>query len=399
MKTSVAVNPSIRFRELTKEINSLTNFLGVDVMAPILKFNYRTGTTIFAIVSYTAFAVFSVINNGGDLVESLKASSMLGGLFHGLGKFLTCLLKQKNMRNLTLFTRSIYEEYEERGKSYRTALNTNIDKLISLIRVIRNGYFITFFIMTFLPLARLFYDGTRVTAMQYVIPGVPLESNIGYTVTYFVQLISMVVTAVGFYGGDLFVFLGLTQILTFADLMQIKIDELNESLEEKAQSRALLPVGFQIKGEEKRHHLLLEIIKWHQLFTDYCRTVNAIYHELIATQVLTMGISMMISFSINLSGFNLSLAIFFVISAYSMSIYCFLGTKLEFGYDQIYESICNVAWYELNADQRKLFGVMLRESQHPPTIKILGIMSLSVKTALQIVKLMYSVSMMMMNRS
>ncbi|XP_020817911.1 putative odorant receptor 83c [Drosophila serrata] len=399
MKTSVAVNPSIRFRELTKEINSLTNFLGVDVMAPILKFNYRTGTTIFAIVSYTAFAVFSVVNNGGDLVESLKASSMLGGLFHGLGKFLTCLLKQKNMRNLTLFTRSIYEEYEERGMSYRTALNTNIDKLISLIRVIRNGYFITFFIMTFLPLARLFYDGTRVTAMQYVIPGVPLESNIGYTVTYFVQLISMVVTAVGFYGGDLFVFLGLTQILTFADLMQIKIDELNESLEEKAQSRALLPVGFQIKGEEKRHHLLLEIIKWHQLFTDYCRTVNAIYHELIATQVLTMGISMMISFSINLSGFNLSLAIFFVISAYSMSIYCFLGTKLEFGYDQIYESICNVAWYELNADQRKLFGVMLRESQHPPTIKILGIMSLSVKTALQIVKLMYSVSMMMMNRS
>ncbi|KAH8251831.1 hypothetical protein KR038_009169 [Drosophila bunnanda] len=418
MKTSVAVNPSNRFRELTKDINSLTNFLGVDCMAPILKFNYRTWTTIFAIVSYTAFAVFSVVNNGGDLVESLKASSMLGGLVHGLGKFLTCLLKQQDMRNLTLFTRSIYEEYEKRGIPYCTALNTNIDKLIGSIRVIRNGYFVTFIIMTFLPLARLIYDGTRVTAMQYVIPGVPLESNIGYTVTYFVQLISMVVTAVGFYGGDLFVFLGLTQILTFADLMQLKIDELNESLEDKAQSRALLPVGSQIAGEEKRHHLLLEIIKWHQLFTEYevfyifnnysmhqfmnfsyCRTVNAIYHELIATQVLSMGISMMISFSINLSGFNLSLATFFVISAYSMSIYCFLGTKLEFGYDQIYESICNVAWYELSVDQRKLFGVMLRESQHPPTIQILGVMSLSVKTALQIVKLMYSVSMMMMNRS
>ncbi|KAH8347034.1 hypothetical protein KR059_004444 [Drosophila kikkawai] len=399
MKTPVAVNPSNRFRELTKDINSLTSFLGVDVMAPILQFNYRTWTTTFAIVSYTAFAIFSIVNNGGGLVESLKASSMIGGLFHGLGKFLTCLLKQQDMRNLTLFTRSIYETYEKRGTLYRSALNTNIDKLLGFIRVIRNGYIITFSIIIFLPLARLMYDGTRVTATQTVIPGFPLESNFGYTVTFLVNLISLVVTVVGFYAGDLFVFLGLTQILTFADLMQLKVEELNESLEEKAKLREMLPVGFQIRGEEERHHLLLEVIKWHQLFTDYCRTVNAIYYELIATQVLTMAISVMIGFSINLSGFNLSVAIFCVISAYSMSIYCILGTKLEFGYDQVYETICNVNWYELSAGQRKLFGLMLRESQHPPTIVILGVMSLSVKTALQIVKLIYSASMMMMNRS
>nr|XP_017016689.1 putative odorant receptor 83c [Drosophila kikkawai] len=399
MKTPVAVNPSNRFRELTKDINSLTSFLGVDVMAPILQFNYRTWTTTFAIVSYTAFAVFSIVNNGGGLVESLKASSMIGGLFHGLGKFLTCLLKQQDMRNLTLFTRSIYEAYEKRGTLYRSALNSNIDKLLGFIRVIRNGYFITFSIIIFLPLARLMYDGTRVTATQTVIPGFPLESNFGYTVTFLVNLISLVVTVVGFYAGDLFVFLGLTQILTFADLLQLKVDELNESLEEKAKLREMLPVGFQIRGEEERHHLLLEVIKWHQLFTDYCRTVNAIYYELIATQVLTMAISVMIGFSINLSGFNLSVAIFCVISAYSMSIYCILGTKLEFGYDQVYETICNVNWYELSAGQRKLFGLTLRESQHPPTIVILGVMSLSVKTALQIVKLIYSASMMMMNRS
>ncbi|XP_017016689.2 putative odorant receptor 83c [Drosophila kikkawai] len=368
-------------------------------MAPILQFNYRTWTTTFAIVSYTAFAVFSIVNNGGGLVESLKASSMIGGLFHGLGKFLTCLLKQQDMRNLTLFTRSIYEAYEKRGTLYRSALNSNIDKLLGFIRVIRNGYFITFSIIIFLPLARLMYDGTRVTATQTVIPGFPLESNFGYTVTFLVNLISLVVTVVGFYAGDLFVFLGLTQILTFADLLQLKVDELNESLEEKAKLREMLPVGFQIRGEEERHHLLLEVIKWHQLFTDYCRTVNAIYYELIATQVLTMAISVMIGFSINLSGFNLSVAIFCVISAYSMSIYCILGTKLEFGYDQVYETICNVNWYELSAGQRKLFGLTLRESQHPPTIVILGVMSLSVKTALQIVKLIYSASMMMMNRS
>ncbi|XP_017082086.2 putative odorant receptor 83c [Drosophila eugracilis] len=399
MSYPVAVSPASRFRELSKNINSLTNLLGVDVLAPKLEFNYRTWTTIFAIVNYTGFTVFSILNNGGDWGVGLKASLMGGGLFHGLGKFLTCLLKHQDMRRLILYTRSIYEEYENRGESYHRTLNSNIDRLLGIMRIIRNGYVFAFCLMGILPLAMLMYDGTRVTAMQYLIPGLPLENNFCYTVTYLIQLVTMVVQGVGFYAGDLFVFLGLTQILTFADMLQLKIDELNQALEQKADNRAQVRVGARIYGEEKRQYLLLEVIKWHQLFTDYCRMVNALYYELIATQVLSMALAMMLSFCINLASFHMPSAIFFVVSAYSMSIYCILGTILEFGYDQVYESICNVTWYELSGDQRKLFGLMLRESQYPHTIRILGVMSLSVRTALQIIKLIYSVSMMMMNRT
>ncbi|XP_016993967.1 putative odorant receptor 83c [Drosophila takahashii] len=399
MSEPVAVSPASRFRELSKNINSLTNLLGVDVLAPKLEFNYRTWTTIFAIVNYTGFTVFSILNNGGDWGVGLKASLMGGGLFHGLGKFLTCLLKHQDMRRLILYSRSIYEKYESRGISYHRTLNSNIDRLLGIMRIIRNGYVFAFCLMGILPLAMLMYDGTRVTAMQYLIPGLPLENNFCYTVTYLIQLVTMVVQGVGFYAGDLFVFLGLTQILTFADLLQLKINELNDALELKAENRALVTVGAQIKGEELRQYLLIEVIKWHQLFTDYCRTVNGLYYELIATQVLSMALAMMLSFCINLSSFHMPSAIFFVVSAYSMSIYCILGTILEFGYDQVYESICNVTWYELCGDQRKLFRLMLRESQFPHTIRILGVMSLSVRTALQIVKLIYSVSMMMMNRT
>ncbi|KAI8046165.1 hypothetical protein M5D96_002365, partial [Drosophila gunungcola] len=360
-------SPASRFRELSKNINSLTNLLGVDVLAPKLVFNYRTWTTIFAIVNYAGFTVFSILNNGGDWVVGLKASLM--------------------------------GEYENRGQSYHKTLNSNIDRLLGIMRIIRNGYVIAFCMMGTLPLAMLLYDGTRVTAMQYLIPGLPLENDFCYILTYLIQLVTMVVQGVGFYAGDLFVFLGLTQILTFADVLQLKINELNDALEHKAENRALAAIGGQIQGEDMRQHLLLEVIKWHQLFTDYCRSVNALYYELIATQVLSMALAMMLSFCINLTSFHMPSAIFFVVSAYSMSIYCILGTILEFGFDQVYESICNVNWYELNGGQRKLFGLMLREAQYPHTIQILGVMSLSVRTALQIVKLIYSVSMMMMNRT
>ncbi|EDV47985.1 putative odorant receptor 83c [Drosophila erecta] len=396
---SVPVSPSSRFRELSQYINSLTNLLGVDFLAPKMEFNYRTWTTIFAIVNYTAFTVFTILNNGGDWKVGLRASLMIGGLFHGLGKFLTCLLRHQDMRRLVLYSQSIYEEYENRGDSYHRTLNSNIDRLLGILKIVRNGYVFAFCLMQLQPLAMLLYDGTRVTAMQYLIPGLPLENNYCYVVTCLIQSVTMVVQGVGFYSGDLFVFLGLTQILTFADMLQVKVEELNEALEQKAEARALVQVGAPIGGAENRQRLFLDVIKWHQLFTEYCRAINALYYELIATQVLSMALAMMLSFCINLTSFHMPSAIFFVVSAYSMSIYCILGTILEFGYDQVYESICNVTWYELSGEQRKLFGFLLRESQYPHNIRILGVMSLSVRTALQIVKLIYSVSMMMMNRA
>jgi len=35
----------------------------------------------------------------------------------------------------------------------------------------------------------LMYDGTRVTMMQYRVPGLPLENNFCYTLTYLIQLV------------------------------------------------------------------------------------------------------------------------------------------------------------------------------------------------------------------
>jgi len=78
----------------------------------------------------------------------------------------------------------------------------------------------------------------------------------------------MLVQGVGFYSGDLFVFLGLTQILTFADMLQVKVKELNDALEQKAEYRALVRVGASIDGAENRQRLLLDVIRWHQLFTE-----------------------------------------------------------------------------------------------------------------------------------
>ncbi|KAH8341750.1 hypothetical protein KR074_010427 [Drosophila pseudoananassae] len=384
MSNPVSTTPAHRFCDLAKYINSLTDLLGVDILDPVLKFNYRTWTTIFAIINFTVFTMYSIVDNGGDWLVSLKAGLMIGGLTHGSAKFLTCIVRQKEMRSLTLFTQDIYDEYEKRNPSYSSTLDANIDRLQRFMKGIGYGYMVTNFLMVFTPLAMLAYNDSRMTVLMYEIPGLPIQKNFGYSLTFLIHLLTICVRGFGFYAGDLFVMLGLTQILTFSDILKLKIKELNSVLKLKEEKRALLPVGAQIGGEEDRQRLLIEMIKWHQLFTDYCRRVNNLYNPLITTQVLAMAYEILATFCINLNGFHIPSAINFLLAAYCMSVYCVMGTQIEFSYDEVYENICNVSWYELSGEQRKIFGMTLRESQSPHNIKLLGVWSLSVRTALQV---------------
>lgn len=52
-------------------------------------------------------------------------------------------------------------------------------------------------------------------------------------------------------------------------------------------------------------------------------------------------------------------------------------------YDQVYESICSISWQELSTTQRKQYSLTLKEAQNAKTIIMLGILPLSVRTALQ----------------
>lgn len=137
----------------------------------------------------------------------------------------------------------------------------------------------------------------------------------------------------------------------------------------------------------------------------YCHSVDRIYNILFTGQVLSSAISILSTFCVILTQFHLISVIYFIVSAYSMSVYCIVGTKIEYAvsvpfyflkhvthpqlialilqYDQVYDSICSISWQELSAAQRKLYSLTLKEAQNAKTIIMLGILPLSVRTALQ----------------
>ncbi|XP_064535167.1 putative odorant receptor 83c [Drosophila montana] len=389
------MRPSVRIHELVANINYCAKLLGLDLLAPKLKIVFRTWITMFAPVSYLIFGVswaFRQIQH--HWMDGLKASIMLGGLINGTTELISVLQNHSAMKNMLNYTIGIFAEYETRGADYCVALNFGVDRMLKIRRIIRIGYAVSFFVMLAVPWALLFYDGTRVTVMQYEIPGLSLENNVGYTVTYLQHMIVAVVGGLGFYTGDLLVLLALVQILTFAHILQLKANALNDALNYKEQSRYEAQVGGY--ADIGTQSLLLDLIKWHQLFTDYCRDIENIYHNMIAAQVLSSAISILLCFCVNLNGFHLISTIYLFISAYSMLVYCIVGSQIEYAYDQVYDRLSSISWQELRPDQRKLFGLMLKEAQRTQTMTMIGILPLSMRTALQITKLIYSISMMMM---
>lgn len=134
----------------------------------------------------------------------------------------------------------------------------------------------------------------------------------------------------------------------------------------------------------------------------YCHSVDRIFNILFTGQVLSSAVSILSTFCVILTQFHLISVIYLIVSAYSMCVYCVVGTKIEYAvssnqnqvpyhiliafvlqYDQVYDSICSISWQELNMAQRKLYSLTLKEAQNAKTMMMLGIMPLSVRTALQ----------------
>lgn len=262
------MKPSLRYQEFMERTNYCWRMLGFELLVPRLKANFRTWTLLTAVTSYTIFGIWWMSKQAQQSwTECLKASIMMGGMLNGSAELLTIMLGQRDIRRMLYSLRNIFQDYEQRGQDYVDALNQGINRLLDVMRLILIGYIVSYMVMCAVPLALLLYDGTRATITQYELPGVSLETTHGFVITYVVQLMTMMLAGLGLYSGDMMGCLALMQILTFADIFQLKARALIEVLELKEKARPAARIGAQYAGADVVQMQLLDFIKWHQLFT------------------------------------------------------------------------------------------------------------------------------------
>ncbi|XP_017873737.1 PREDICTED: odorant receptor 67d-like [Drosophila arizonae] len=119
------------------------------------------------------------------------------------------------------------------------------------------------------------------------------------------------------------------------------------------------------------------------------------FSVMVSVQVTTSAVCIVITVFSLLTSDWIGGYCYFCVLVPNMYLYCILGTMLENCSEKFMYEMYNISFYNLNPSQQRFVLFMLARSQQPGAILLLGVMPLSVSSALQVTKSIYSITMMM----
>ncbi|XP_030371670.1 putative odorant receptor 83c [Scaptodrosophila lebanonensis] len=383
--------PSIRFSKVLDDAKRITMLIGINVMERKFVYKPLTCLTIVLLTIFMSFSIFTVAREAytsADWKSCLKYCVLVGSGGQCVSRLETGIVKHSNMRRLALFCQLLYAKYEKMGGEYERELGKCVDAVERVIKLIRLGYFVIFASLLGLPIILWLTDGPRYLVLQYHIPGIDPDTNTGFYLTNVVQMVTIVIAGVGLYAGDLYVLIFLIQARLFSLVLKLRVADINALLEPENNKINELAITRELQS----------IVRWHQLYLKYNDIVNDLTHYVVATQVLTSAMSTTISIFIMLTSEPWPMGYFYLpLSYYSLIVYCILGTQIEYDNDEICYEMYNISWYRMTVNQRKMVRLMIMASQQPKTYKIMSVIPLTVSTALEMTRIIYSLSMMISN--
>ncbi|KAM7348612.1 odorant receptor 67d-like isoform 1-T1 [Cochliomyia hominivorax] len=380
-----ANSPSENFELLTRFIRLPAFICGLDLLNPNYKMTWNTYSLFTLVASYFVFVFLTIATTyKDDWTIILRATVTLGSGFQGVSKIFSFVTKQKLIVELFELLNGIYRNYEQMGDKYTKALKHSMEKAEQGLVLFTIFYIVGIMGMISLPFISYAFTGSRFLVIEFLVPGLDVNTEFGYLVTLIFQSILVVCTAFGLYAGDLVSFVYLIQGYMFSNIFRAKIDYVNEMV-----------VDPKNNAKPNVTKALKEIAEWHQIYLDYTMKCNDLLYVIITVQIMTAFVSTLLSVYLIVAGGWPGAYSYVLIAFCCLYLYCVLGTLTEIANDKITEDIYDVHWYNLTVVQQKIVLQILCKSQSPQTIDIAGVMPLTVSTALQLTKTIFSFTMFM----
>ncbi|XP_023294606.2 odorant receptor 67d-like [Lucilia cuprina] len=383
----MAKNCSDRYNKITRITRMMAAVCGADIVDPNFRMSLLTWTVIFAINAFfccTIYTIYIGLVVEGDWKLMLQTLSLVGSAAQGYSKLLVALFRRWDMVSMNGKLLNIYLDYEN-DKDFCTILSTRIDMIIKIFKFVLLIYIIVVSIIVLYPLIYGMLYGEKLFVMQFLLPGIDPLTHFGYVVHNVVHVFLLCLGGFGNFAGDMYIFIFILHIPMLKDILRIKFEKLNRITLQKQNSSKTLP-------------LLKEIVEWHQNYNKFVKQVEGTYYSVIFVQISTsvVGICCTI-FSIVIHSWPAAF-VYLAYSAIMLYAYCGLGHLVEISNDEVIDVIYgDCLWYEMSVQEQKLVLLMLRKSQRPTTLTIGQIMPLSMSTALQLTKAIYSYMMMLLN--
>ncbi|XP_065359859.1 odorant receptor 67d-like [Calliphora vicina] len=375
---------SNNFKKLFNFTRKFSELCGCDVIKDDYKLDWRTYAIFILInlaLSCTVYSNYIEVIVKGDLYNLLKSASVIGTGVQGYTKLINGLRQQKEIRYLYREIIDMYETYELKSLAYKQSLKYNISLVKKLLAITFATVLIVSIGVTVVPLYMLIFQNIRVDIMPFIFPFIDTSTDFGFYLTFVLHIICVFFGTYGNFIMDSWLFIYAAHVPLMKNILKCKFDDLDGILEEYP------------RNVEKSGQLLSDIFKWHQKYINFCKTIKDTFFWVIAVQIgfEFMGIVCTIV-CIFLEIWPPAPAYLLYISCLLYS-YCSLGNIVEVSNDDVIDIIYDCCWYNLTVPEQKMILIMLRESQQATGILIGGVVPLSLNTALQITKTVYTMSM------
>ncbi|XP_065359289.1 odorant receptor 67d-like [Calliphora vicina] len=377
---------SNNFKKLFNFTRRFSELCGCDVIKENFQPDWKTYAVFLLMnlaLSCTVYSNYIEVIVNGDLYNLLKTASVIGTGVQGYAKFINVLKQQTKFRYLYKEIIDMYETYELKSLAYKQSLKYNISLVKKLLAVTFAMVSIACIGVTMVPLYMLIFQNTRIDIMPFIFPFIDTSTDFGFYLTFVLHIICVFFGGYGNFVVDSWLFIYAAHVPLMKNILKCKFDDLDAILEEYP------------KNVVKSRKPLNDIFKWHQKYIDFCKTIKGTFFWVIAIQIgfEFMGIiSTIVCIFLGIWPPAPAYLIYLFCIFYS---YCSLGNIVEVSNDDVIDVIYASCWYNLTVPEQKMILIMLRESQQATGISIGGVLPLSLNTALQITKSVYTMSMLL----
>ncbi|XP_065361809.1 odorant receptor 67d-like [Calliphora vicina] len=363
----------------------ISEICGADVVREDYKMTWVTWSLIGLVngaIAFTFYTMYVGVAINNDWSEILKCLCMFCTGLQAYAKLINGLKCKDKFCFLHNEINGIYSTYELKTKNYHKLLKQSISLVKKLISILLGIVILVSIAIVGTPIFYMLFFKERIFIMPFLFPYIDYTTDFGYYFTSAVHVVCVFFGAFGNFVSDSWCFVFAAHIPLIKDILQAKFKELDTILEEEA------------PDADKVMDLLMDIFKWHQKYIVFCNTVKNLFFWVIFVQVSMEFVSIVCTIVCIFLGIWPAAPVFLVYSFVLFYFHCALGNLVETSNDDVISMIYDCCWYNLSVSQQKMLLIMLRESQQAEGMSIGGVAPLSMSTALQLTKTIYTFSMM-----
>ncbi|EDS39367.1 conserved hypothetical protein [Culex quinquefasciatus] len=378
-----------KFMQYTNYVRGLCKVLGMDVLGPNYKRNYRTNISFLMIAIYAILSINSFMLADSS-IEMLKAISF-GGFFCQcvLKIYFTLTKSEQYHENLTTIKKAIYLDHLDGNERQKRDILKTVDLLHVVVKGTTLLYFSSVILFSIYPAYMYFIVDVKVTIFPLYVPGVDIYSAYGYGFTNSIHLLLSIYGLFGALASDTAFIMFVFHIYSYTDLLMIEFDEFADKLGQIEESKDTK------QYEAYCRFKMREILLNHKDIIAYLVSLNNCYQNISSVQVATCSVSICLNLFLALVTDWYATYGFLVASVFQLLVFSVLGTIIQLMNDRIIKLIYNLPWHLLPNNEKKSFCFLLFKSQRPIEILIRGLGPMNVETFTEIMKVIYQAFTMM----